>query len=115
MRMSPIRRHVDEVDLHGKQARIRHLKADELNQLFPHCFRYSPGSTFVHSSKQMLDVGFWMLVKTTILYIHSTTALTSCGPKRSAASFSTVWSTTSPCACLDATVTPAIRPRCQRP
>src|SRR5260370_41948654 len=50
MAAAAIRRYIDEIHLNGKQARVRHLEADELDQLFSHCFRNSPGSPLVHKT-----------------------------------------------------------------
>src|SRR2546430_5535158 len=57
MRVTAVRRHVDQVDLDGQQARIRHLESDELDQLFPHRFRYSEDATFVHNGCRLSVVG----------------------------------------------------------
>jgi hypothetical protein len=48
MGMATIWRHVDEVYFNRKEAGIRHLEADELDQFLSYSLRYSPGPSFVH-------------------------------------------------------------------
>jgi hypothetical protein len=48
MGMAAIWRHVDEVYFNRKEAGIRHLEADELDQFLSYSLRYSPGPSFVH-------------------------------------------------------------------
>ena len=61
MGMAAVRRDVNVVDFDGKQTRIGHFKADELDQLLPHRFRYSPDSPFVHKTGWwMLDIRCWL-------------------------------------------------------
>ena len=48
--MASIGGHIDVVYFDGKQTRVRHLEADELDQFLPHRLRYSPGSPLVHKT-----------------------------------------------------------------
>src|SRR5436309_2768334 len=59
MGMAAIRRDVYMVDFDRKQSRIGHFEANEFDKLFPHCFRDSPDSPFVHK-KRISDVRFRM-------------------------------------------------------
>jgi|SRR5580704_9451825 hypothetical protein len=53
MGMATIWGHVYGVYLDWKQARIRHLEADQLDQFFTYRFRYSSGSPFVHLNRSL--------------------------------------------------------------
>jgi len=54
--MASVRREADMIDFDRKKAGVGHFETDELDEIFPHRFRYSPGSPLVHKSTNKLKL-----------------------------------------------------------
>jgi hypothetical protein len=50
MGMASVGRKADMIDFDRKEAGVGHFETDELDEIFPYRFRYSPGSTLIHIS-----------------------------------------------------------------